>query len=128
AWDRKAGPWPGRGPTPVTRSSTATRVGRPARRAMVTQVRGRVTSLRSSTRSIGALPRPGEAQVDVLQGGALDDQLADPDPAVDQAAVEGLGGGAVEVDGEPVGAALAQPHPGQGRRQGGRGGHRGGGG
>src|SRR4029453_4181089 len=104
AWDRKAGPWPGRGPTPVTRRSTATRVGSPARRAMVTQVRGRVTSLRSSTRNIGGAAlalagrvrvargarggpgAAGEAEEDVLEGRALDDQLTDPDPAVDQAA------------------------------------------
>jgi hypothetical protein len=59
----------------------------------------------------------GEAEEDVLEGRALDHQLADPDAAVDQPPVEGLGGGAVQVDGQPVGPALAQPHPGQGRRQ-----------
>src|ERR671930_2793155 len=95
---RKAGPSPGRGPMPVTLRNTATSVGRPASNAMLTQVRGRRTSLRSSTSSIGgllrdALPLAGERQEDVLQGGALHHQLADPHAALDQVPVERLGAG-----------------------------------
>ena len=41
--------WPGRGPIPVTARNTATVVGSRQSRPMDTQVRGRRTSLRSST-------------------------------------------------------------------------------
>src|SRR5919108_254309 len=99
---RKAGPCPGRGPISVTRRNTATRVGRPASSAMVTQVRGRPTSLRSSTRSM-ALRSGGEAKEHVLQRGPLHQQLADPDAAGHQVAVELLRDGAVELHGQPVG-------------------------
>ena len=63
---------------------------------------------------------PGEARERDVPGRALDHQLADADAAVDQPPVEGLGRGAVRVDGQPVGPPLPQPHPGQGRRQVGR--------
>ena len=55
--DSNAGPSPGRGPMPVTCTKTATTIGRPASSASVTQVRGRRTSLPSSTRSIAGLVR-----------------------------------------------------------------------
>ena len=48
--DRKGGPVPGRGPRSVTASSTATSVGSALSATMVTQVRGRRSSLISSTR------------------------------------------------------------------------------
>src|SRR5919201_3012517 len=63
---RNAGPSPGRGPIPVTLRNTATTVGSPASSATVTQVRGRITSLRSSTRNTFPLPT-GQLQEHVLQ-------------------------------------------------------------
>src|SRR6266498_3639735 len=111
---RKAGPSPGRGPMPVTFRNTATRVGRPASSPMLTQVRGRRTSLRSSTTSTGSLPRvrgpgvrgPGggarEREEHVLQRGALDHQLADAHATLDQVVVERLRAGAVELDDQAV--------------------------
>src|SRR6266540_6219456 len=124
---RKAGPSPGRGPIPVTLRNTATSVGRPASSAMLTQVRGRRTSLRSSTRSIAGLLATaaadvtagpaGERQEDVLQRGTLHHQLADPHTALHQVPVERLRAGAVEVDDQAVVAPLAQLGPDQAGRQ-----------
>src|SRR6266487_2309665 len=116
---RKAGPSPGRGPMPVTLRNTATRVGRPASSAIDTQVRGRRTSLRSSTSSIGSTPA-GEGQEHVLQGGAHHDQLADADAALHQVLVERLGAGAVELHHQAAGARLAKIDPGEPRGQFGR--------
>src|SRR6266498_1333392 len=126
---RKAGPSPGRGPMPVTFRNTATRVGRPASSPMLTQVRGRRTSLRSSTTSTGSLPRvrgpgvrgPGggarEREEHVLQRGALDHQLADAHATLDQVVVERLRAGAVELHDQAVALPLPQLGPWQTARQ-----------
>src|SRR6266511_4086679 len=135
---RKAGPSPGLGPMPVIFRKMATSVGRPASSPMLTHVRGRRTSLRSSTRSIRHLPSlaaalrrragaagpggtagppAGQREEHVLEGGALDHQLADGHAAGDQVAVEGLRAGAVELHHQAVGSPLPQLHPWQAARQ-----------
>src|SRR6266542_1672417 len=106
---RKAGPSPGLGPMPVIFRKMATSVGRPASSPMLTHVRGRRTSLRSSTRSIAHLV-PGELQEHVLQGGPLDHQLADGHAAGHQVPVERLGAGAVELHHQAVGSPLPELH------------------
>src|SRR6266511_3406800 len=93
---------------PETDSSGLTpNIGGPASNPMLTHVRGRRTSLRSSTRSIRHLPSlaaalrrragaagpggtagppAGQREEHVLEGGALDHQLADGHAAGDQVA------------------------------------------
>ena len=55
---RSAGPEPGRGAMPVALRKMPTTTGSPARRVMVTQVRGRRSSLVSSTPITSRPPRP----------------------------------------------------------------------
>src|SRR5215207_11670747 len=92
--DRSAGPCPGRGSIPVERRNVATTTGSAASTVIVTQVRRRVRSLASSTRSIGA--PTGEAQERVLERVAFDDELAHGHPGADERMVQLLGRLAVQ--------------------------------
>src|SRR5438552_9983913 len=95
---RNAGPCPCPVPTRVVARNTATVAGRPHSSAMLTQVRGRRYSLRSSTaimlrllvrsqarsrvhpvRAVG-----GVCQHDLLEGAPFGSDLADPQPFADQ--------------------------------------------
>src|SRR3954454_23680733 len=101
---RRAGPWPGRGPTPVVRRKMPTRTGRPDKSAIVSQVRGRVSNRLSSTPSIAATSR--QAEIGVLEAAPLHHQLADPNAGVDQRVGEVFGAVAVERHLHPLAVAL----------------------
>src|SRR3954452_21218921 len=101
---RRAGPWPGRGPTPGVRRKMPTMTGRPDSRAMVSQVRGRVNNRLSSTPSIAAAS--GQAEIGVLEAAPLHHQLTHPHAGVDQGVVEVFGAVAVERDLHPLALAL----------------------
>src|SRR4051812_46061024 len=103
--DRKAGPSPGRGATLLTFRKMATTVGRPDRRAIVTHVRGRRSSLRSSTRNTVA--PTGELEEHPLERRPLEHELAYAHATPHQLAGELLRQQAVEVDDQPVGQVLA---------------------
>src|SRR5215218_5683488 len=78
-----AGPSPGRGARPLVFTKIPTTTGSPARRAIVTHVRGRRSSLEISTRiTDGSSPDvivPRALEEHVLEGPALDDELAHAD-------------------------------------------------
>src|SRR5207342_1756801 len=99
-----AGPWPGRGPTPVVRRKMPTMTGRPDSKATVSHVRGRVNSLPSSTPSIAA--PSGQAEVGVLEAAPLHHQLAHAHAGVDERVVEILGPVPVERHPHPLAVAL----------------------
>src|SRR3954471_12797857 len=101
---RRAGPWPGRGPTPVVRRKMPTMTGRPDSRAMVSQVRGRVNNRLSSTPSIAAAS--GQAEIGVLEAAPLHHELADPYAGVDEGIVEVFGAVAVERHLHPLAVPL----------------------